>query len=80
LSNPIPLPSLEQIEQMEKQRAQAIDALEISDGHVKCQRCGTAVCIVGKLTTYVKNDRIGILQRRFIVTLKASYYDAKVRF
>jgi hypothetical protein len=37
------IPSLEKIEQMEKKRSQAIEALEISDHHVKCQRCGVAV-------------------------------------
>jgi len=48
---------LEQIEQMEKQRSQAIESLDITDHSVKCQKCGIAVPIVGK-STRTKNDRI----------------------
>ena len=48
---------------MDRQRSQAIEALEIFDHSVKCQRCGIAVPIVGKLTK-ANNDRIGILQKR----------------
>jgi hypothetical protein len=59
------LPSLEQIEQMERQRSQALEALEINDDNnsVKCQRCGNAVPIVGKLTK-VSHDRIDMLKVR----------------
>ena len=57
------LPSLEEIEQMERQRSQAIESLEIFDHSVKCQRCGNAVPIVGKLNR-PHNDRVVILQRR----------------
>jgi hypothetical protein len=64
MSNPIELPSLEEIEQTERQRSQAIEALEISDGNVKCQRCQTSVPIGRKLTSHVHNDRIDSLQRR----------------
>ena len=65
MSNPQPLPSLQRIEQMERQRKKAFDALEISDGHVKCQRCGTAVRIAGKLEKRPdNNDRIGTLKVR----------------
>jgi hypothetical protein len=49
LNDPFELPSLKDIEQMEKQRLQAIESLEIFDHSVKCQRCGTAVPIVGTL-------------------------------
>jgi hypothetical protein len=58
------LPSLEEIEEMEKQRCQAIESLEISYSadSVKYQKCGMAVPIVGKLTR-THNDRIAILQR-----------------
>jgi adenine-specific DNA methylase len=63
LNDPFELPSIEEIEAMERQRSQAIEALEIFDHSVKCQRCGNAVPIVGKLTK-VNNDRIGILQKR----------------
>jgi hypothetical protein len=63
LNEPFELPSLEEIEQMERQRLQAIEALEIFDHSVKCQRCGNAVPIVGKLTR-TGNDRIAVLQKR----------------
>ena len=49
-------PSLQEIEQMERQRSQAIELLEICNGSVKCQRCDMAVPIVGKLTR--RSDRI----------------------
>jgi hypothetical protein len=51
------------IEEMDRQRSQAIKSLEVFDHSVKCQKCGMAVLIVGKLTT-AKNDRIAILQKR----------------
>jgi hypothetical protein len=57
------LPSLEQIEEMERQRLQAIESLEISGSSVKCQRYGTAVPIVGKLPR-PHNERVAILQKR----------------
>jgi hypothetical protein len=67
LSNPLPLPSLEEIEKMERQRSQAIESLEISGNSVKCQKCGVAVPIVGKLTMNTSssgNARIVTLQLR----------------
>ena len=57
------LPSLEQIEEMDRQRSQAIEALEISDHSVKCQRGNVDIPIVGKLSR-PHNDRIAILQKR----------------
>jgi adenine-specific DNA methylase len=48
---------------MYKQLSQAIESLQIFSSSVKCQRCGIAVPVVGKLTR-AKNDRIAILQRR----------------
>jgi hypothetical protein len=63
MNDPFELPSLEQIEEMERQRSQAIQSLQITDNTVKCQRCGNAVPIVGKLTR-THNDRIAILQKR----------------
>jgi hypothetical protein len=50
---------------MEFQRSQAIESLHITDNSVKCQRCGIAVPIVGKLHK-PHNDRIVILQRRIM--------------
>ena len=67
--DPFEIPSLEQIEEMERQQSQAVEALEISISeagepqNVKCQRCGTAVPIVGKMSRS-KNDRIVTLQTR----------------
>jgi hypothetical protein len=63
LDDPFVLPSLEQIEQMERQRSQAIESLEISGNSVKCQRCSQDIPIVGKLNRR-HNDRAVILQRR----------------
>jgi hypothetical protein len=62
LNDPFELPSLEDIEEMERQRSQAIESLQIIDNSVKCQKCGMAVPIVGKLTA--RNDRIAVLQKR----------------
>jgi hypothetical protein len=62
LNDTFELPSLQEIEEMERQRLQAIEALEISNHSVKCQRCGIAVPIVGKLAA--RNDRIVVLQRQ----------------
>jgi hypothetical protein len=63
LNDPFELPSLEEIEQMDRQRSHAIESLEIFDHSVKCQKCGIAVPIVGKLSRPC-NDRVIILQRR----------------
>jgi hypothetical protein len=41
LSNPIELPSLEEIDEMERRQQKAIDSLGISDGFVKCQRAAS---------------------------------------
>jgi hypothetical protein len=60
LNDPFELPSLEEIEQMERQRSQAIQSLEIYDHSVKCQRCAHDVPIVGKLNRPC-NDRTVIL-------------------
>ena len=57
---------------MERQRSQAIQALEIFDHSVKCQKCGNAVPIVGKLTR-TNNDRIGTLQKQ-IKWIEEHYY------
>jgi hypothetical protein len=63
LNDPFELPSLEEIEQMDRQRSQAIESLQITDNSVKCQRYGNAVPIVGKLAR-TGNDRIAVLQKR----------------
>src|SRR5689334_20158718 len=54
---------------MERQRSQALDAIEIllseagEPRHVKCQRCGIAVPIVGKMSR-PKNDKVVKLETR----------------
>ena len=63
MSNPLLLPSLEEIADIERKRKQAIDALEISNGSVKCQKCSKNVPIVGKMARPI-NDRISNLQVR----------------
>jgi hypothetical protein len=50
---------------MEQLREQAIEPLEISKASVKCQKCGEAILIVGKLAkSKTAMDKIGILKRR----------------
>jgi hypothetical protein len=51
LNDPFELPSLEEIKEMDRQRFHAIESLHISDHSVKCQSCGIAVPIVGKLAS-----------------------------
>ncbi|MFL6470441.1 MAG: hypothetical protein ACJ71H_06290 [Nitrososphaeraceae archaeon] len=63
MNDPFELPSLQEIEEMDRQKSQAIESLEIFDHSVKCQRCGTAVPIVGKLPRPYSNG-IAILQKR----------------
>jgi hypothetical protein len=49
--NPIELPSIQEIEELDRQRQNAIESLQLSDNgnSVKCQSCGTFIAIVGKL-------------------------------
>jgi hypothetical protein len=56
LNDPFELPSLQEIQEMERQRSQSIEALEVFDSSVKCQKCGMAIPIVGKLSRPC-NDR-----------------------
>jgi tRNA-dihydrouridine synthase len=59
------LPSLEQIERMEKKRSEAIESLEISDGRVKCQKCCMAVpSLETSKTTKPNGFRIATLQMK----------------
>jgi hypothetical protein len=64
LNDHFELPSLEQIEQMEKQWSEAIQALEISNDSVKCQTCGIAVPLLKRLTTKPNSIRTEALQNR----------------
>lgn len=66
-NNPVQLSSLEEIAEMDRQREQAIEAIEISDdgSKVRCQHCRAYIAIVGKLIKpKTRNDRIGILEKR----------------
>ena len=63
MNDPFELPSLQEIEEMERQRLQAIESMEISGNSVKCQRCNVDIPIVGKLPR-PHNDRVAILQKR----------------
>jgi hypothetical protein len=72
-TNPRELPSLEEIERMDKKREAAINSLEISDGHVKCQKCGQVIPIIGKLQKS-KTDRIASLEKRI---KRAEFYYKK---
>lgn len=51
----VELPSIEEIEEMDRLRQQAIEALEISVSasgqYVKCQKCNIAVPSDGRITT-----------------------------
>ena len=46
MNDPIELPSLEEVEQMEQRRSQAVESLQISDGFVKCQRLIFECCYI----------------------------------
>jgi hypothetical protein len=63
LNDHFEIPSLEQIEQMEKQWSEAIQSLQISNDSVKCQKCGNAVSLLRTLTK-PKSNRIDTLQKR----------------
>jgi hypothetical protein len=63
LNEPFELPSLQEIEEMDRQKSQAIESLEIFDHSVSCQRCGMAVPIVGKLSK-PNSNRIAVLEKR----------------
>jgi hypothetical protein len=69
MSNEKPLPSLEQIAAMENMRKKAIEALEIYDHSIKCQRCGIAVPIVEGTKSRANAKRITTLE------LKIRYFE-----
>ena len=77
MSNEFELPTLEQIEQMEIKRQQAIDSLQINetDKSVTCQSCGNAVTMIP--FTRSKNHRVINLQTR-IRSLELNRYRGNV--
>ena len=46
MPNFLPIPSLEEIEQINQKRDQATRSLEISNDHVKCQNCHNVIPLV----------------------------------
>jgi DNA repair ATPase RecN len=63
LNSPFELPSLEQIKEMDSQRSQAIQSLEISNDSVKYQRCSRAVPLL-RTSTKPRSNRIDALQKQ----------------
>ncbi|MFL6355188.1 MAG: hypothetical protein ACJ71C_01340 [Nitrososphaeraceae archaeon] len=53
----------EKIEEMDRQRSQEIESLQITDNSIKCQKCGIVVPIVGKLPR-PHNDRLLFCKKR----------------
>src|SRR5919199_1365342 len=51
-SDPFEIPSLEEIQEIDRQRLQAIQALEISNDSVKCQKCGIAIPLLRTSTSH----------------------------
>jgi hypothetical protein len=62
-TNPVELPSMEEIAAMDKLREDAINSLEISGNSVKCQQCSAYIPIVGRLQR-PHGDRISVLQKQ----------------
>ncbi|MFL6419158.1 MAG: hypothetical protein ACJ71P_07065 [Nitrososphaeraceae archaeon] len=63
MNEPFELPSLQEIEEMDRQKSQAIESLEIFNHSVKCQKCGMVVPIIGKLSK-PNSNRIAVLEKR----------------
>ena len=63
MNDPFELPSLEQIEEIDKQHSLAIQALQISDRSDKCQKCGMAVPLL-RTSTKPRSNRIDALQKQ----------------
>jgi hypothetical protein len=57
-SRAVELPSLAQIEEMDKKRSQAVEALEISDDRVKCQCCDKQISLLPRNTEKPKSSRV----------------------
>ncbi|MFL6330360.1 MAG: hypothetical protein ACJ705_05035 [Nitrososphaeraceae archaeon] len=63
MNEPFELPSLQEIEEMDRQKSQAIESLEIFNHSIKCQKCGMVVPIIGKLSK-PNSNRIAVLEKR----------------
>jgi starvation-inducible outer membrane lipoprotein len=65
-NNAIELPSLEEMEEMDRQQQKTIESLEISDNrkYVKCPKCGRLVAMFKNiLKPHSVSNRIVTLQR-----------------
>ena len=70
-NNVIELPSLEEIEKMDKQQQNALESLEISitdyekTSYVKCQKCGRRIAMFQKSPrSYSVSNRITVLEKQ----------------
>jgi DNA-directed RNA polymerase subunit RPC12/RpoP len=70
-NNAIELPSLEEVEQMDKQQQNALESLEISitdyekTSYVKCQKCGRRIAMFQKSPrSYSVSNRITVLEKQ----------------
>ena len=70
-NNVIELPSLEEIEQMDKQQQNALESLEISitdyekTSYVKCQKCGRRIAMFQKSPrSYSVSNRVTVLEKQ----------------
>jgi hypothetical protein len=63
LNDHFELPSLEEIQEMDSQRSQAIESLEISGNSVKCQKCGMAIPLL-RTSTKSRSNRIDTLEKQ----------------
>ena len=70
-NNAVELPSIEEVEQMDKQQQNALESLEISitdyekTSYVKCQKCGTRIAMFQKShRSYSVSNRITVLEKQ----------------
>src|SRR5918911_4201133 len=70
-NNAVVLPSLEEVEQMDKQQQNALESLEISitdyekTSYVKCQKCGRPIAMFQKLPrSHSVSNRITVLEKQ----------------
>ena len=70
-NNAIELPSIEEVEQMDKQQQNALESLEISitdyekTSYVKCQKCGRRIAMFQKSPrSYSVSNRITVLEKQ----------------
>jgi hypothetical protein len=76
LSNTVELPDIDEINEMDRKRAEAIQKLQVSDGHVLCQKCGTAVPLLNNPDRRPTSKRVASLKWQ-IQWLKTHYYPDK---